>query len=121
LIAPVADYTVSHHKTARPLTRYSGQPETGIPRVGTQSTITRLFPVRITWGPEGQKMNEVSYFRIRAQHHSQLALEASDPSLTAAHEAIAAEMTAKVATADPNRKVVLVDGAAVDTYWSPAA
>jgi len=30
-------------------------------------------------------------------------------------------MTAKVATADPNRKVVLVDGAAVDTYWSPAA
>ena len=66
-------------------------------------------------------MNEVSYFRIRAQHHSQLALEASDPSLTAAHEAIAAEMTAKVATADPNRKVVLVDGAAVDTYWSPAA
>ena len=108
-------------QTAHPLTRYSGQPETGIPRVGTQSTITRLFPVRITWGPEGQKMNEVSYFTIRAQHHSQLALEASDPSLTAAHEAIAAEMTAKVATADPNRKVVLVGGVAVDTYWSPAA
>jgi hypothetical protein len=64
-------------------------------------------------------MNEVSYFAIRAQHHSQLAIEASDPDLKAAYEAIAADMLAKGATADPNRKVVLVDGVAVDTYWSP--
>jgi hypothetical protein len=59
-------------------------------------------------------MNEVSYFTIRAQHHSQLAQEASDPSLKTAYEAIAAEMSAKVATADPNRKVVLIDGVAVE-------
>ena len=64
-------------------------------------------------------MNEFSYFNIRAQHHSRLALEASDPRLKAAHEAIAAHMSAKVATADPNRKVVLVDGVVVDSYWSP--
>jgi hypothetical protein len=61
-------------------------------------------------------MNEVSYFTIRAQHHSQLALEASDPRLKAAYEAIAADMSAKVATADPNRKVVLIDGVAVDAH-----
>jgi hypothetical protein len=65
-------------------------------------------------------MNEVSYFTIRAEHHSRLALEASDPGLKAAYEAIAADMSAKVATADSNRKVVLVDGVAVDTFWSPA-
>jgi hypothetical protein len=62
-------------------------------------------------------MNEVTYFTIRAQHHSQLAMETSDPSLKAAYEAIAADMWAKAATADPNRKVVLADG--VDSYWSP--
>jgi hypothetical protein len=64
-------------------------------------------------------MNEVSYFAIRAQHHSQLAMEASDPDLKAAHEAIAADMSAKVATADPNRKVVLVDGVVVERSLSP--
>jgi hypothetical protein len=40
-------------------------------------------------------MNEFSYFNIRAQHHSRLAPEASDPRLKAAHEAIAAHMSAK--------------------------
>jgi hypothetical protein len=64
-------------------------------------------------------MNEVTYFTIRAQHHSQLAMETSDPSLKAAYEAIAADMSAKAATADPNRQVVLVDGVGGDSYWSP--
>jgi hypothetical protein len=64
-------------------------------------------------------MNEVIYFTIRAQHHSQLAMETSDPDLKAAYEAIAADMSAKAATADPNRKVVPVDGVGVDSYWSP--
>jgi hypothetical protein len=40
-------------------------------------------------------MNEFSYFNIRAQHHSRLAPEASDPRLKAAHEAIAAHMSAR--------------------------
>ena len=64
-------------------------------------------------------MNEVTYFTIRAQHHSQLAIETSDPDLKAAYEAIAADMSAKAATADPNRQVVMVDGVGVDSYWSP--
>jgi hypothetical protein len=65
-------------------------------------------------------MNEAHYFKIRARHHSWLAMEETDPELKAAHETIAAEMLAKIATADPNRKVILVDGAALDTSW-PAA
>src|ERR1700691_2249113 len=47
-------------------------------------------------------MNEVSYFSIRAQHYHQLAMEASDTRLKEVLEAIAADMSAKVATADPN-------------------
>ena len=66
-------------------------------------------------------MNEVSYFKIRAHHHSQLALEETDRELKAAHETIATEMLAKMAAADPNCKVVLVDGVAVDTSWPSAA
>jgi hypothetical protein len=66
-------------------------------------------------------MNEVSYFKIRAHHHSRLALEETDRELKAAHETIATEMLAKMAAADPNRKVVLVDGVAVDTSWPSAA
>ena len=50
-------------------------------------------------------MNEVSYFSIRAQHYHQLAMEASDTRLKEVLEAIAADMSAKVATADPNRQV----------------
>jgi hypothetical protein len=59
-------------------------------------------------------MNEVSYYTIRAQHYFQLALETMDPSLKSAYKAIANDMKAKVATADQNRKIVLIDGVAID-------
>lgn len=59
-------------------------------------------------------MNEVSYFIIRAQHYSQLAMDEMNPRLKVAFEAIAADMSAKVATADPHRQVVLIDGVTVD-------
>ena len=60
-------------------------------------------------------MNEVTYFTIRAQHHSQLAMETSDPSLKAAYEAIALDMSGKAATADRNREVYVIDGVAEGT------
>ena len=50
-------------------------------------------------------MNEVSYYSIRAQHYHQLALKATDTRLKEALDAIAADMSAKVATADPKRQV----------------
>jgi hypothetical protein len=50
-------------------------------------------------------MNEVSYFTLRAQHYHQLAMEASDARLKEVLEAIAVDMSAKVATADPDRQV----------------
>ena len=50
-------------------------------------------------------MNEVWYFTIRAQHYHQLAMDASDSRLKEVLEAIAVDMSAKVATADPNRQV----------------
>ena len=50
-------------------------------------------------------MNELSYFTIRSQHYRRLAAEAHDPRLKEALEAIAADMSNKVATADPNRQV----------------
>ena len=50
-------------------------------------------------------MNEVSYFTIRAQHYRQLAMEARDARLKDVLEAIAVDMSAKVATADPDRQV----------------
>lgn len=50
-------------------------------------------------------MNEVSYFTIWAQHYYQLAMDASDTRLKEVLEAIAVDMAAKVATADPNRQV----------------
>jgi hypothetical protein len=61
-------------------------------------------------------MNEISYFVIRAQHYSRLALEASDPKLKAAYEAVATEMSANLATANWNRHVFLIDGVAAGTY-----
>jgi hypothetical protein len=60
-------------------------------------------------------MNEVSYFTIRARHYSRMAFETVDPKLKAAYEAIAADMSAKVATADRSRQVFLMDGLAVGT------
>lgn len=60
-------------------------------------------------------MNETTYFIIRARHYFQLALETRDPNLKAAYEAIVADMSAKLATADSNREVFLMDGVAVDT------
>jgi hypothetical protein len=64
-------------------------------------------------------MNEVSFFRIRAQHHSRLALDATNPRLKAAYEAIATDMMLKSVTADPNRDVVMVDGVVVDLTGVP--
>jgi len=61
-------------------------------------------------------MNEISYFVLRALHYSRLALEASDPRLKAAYEAVATEMSAKLATADRNRHTFLTDGVAAGTY-----
>jgi len=59
-------------------------------------------------------MKETGYFIIRARHYFQLALETGDPNLKAAYQAIAADMSAKLATADSNREVFLIDGVAVD-------
>jgi hypothetical protein len=50
-------------------------------------------------------MNEASYFAIRAQHYHRLAALANDTRLKGALEAIAVDMSAKVATADSNRHV----------------
>jgi hypothetical protein len=50
-------------------------------------------------------MNEVSYFTLRAQHYHQLAMDASDARLKEVLEAIAVDMSAKVAAADPDRQV----------------
>ena len=50
-------------------------------------------------------MNEVSYFCIRAQHYLQLAMKTTDARLKEVLEAIAADMSAKAATADPKRQV----------------
>jgi hypothetical protein len=60
-------------------------------------------------------MNEVGYFTLRAQHYCQLAVETGDSRLKTAYEAIAADMSAKVATADRNRQIFLMDGLAVGT------
>jgi hypothetical protein len=58
-------------------------------------------------------MKEASYYRIRAQHYSQLAVATGDPRLKEAFKAIAADMASKVAAADPHREVFLIDGVAV--------
>ncbi len=59
-------------------------------------------------------MNEVSYFTIRGSHYSQLAMETGDATLRAAYEAIAADMLAKLMTADLSREVFLIDGVPLD-------
>jgi hypothetical protein len=58
-------------------------------------------------------MKEMSYYKIRAQHYFQLAEATGDPRLKEAFEAIAADMSSKVATADPHREVFLIDGVAL--------
>jgi hypothetical protein len=60
-------------------------------------------------------MREASYYRIRAQHYSQLAVVTGDPRLKEAFGAIAADMASKVAAADPGREIFLIDGVAVRT------
>jgi hypothetical protein len=64
-------------------------------------------------------MNEVTFFRIRAQHHSRLAVEATNPRLKAAYEAIATDMMLRSVTGDPNRDIVMVDGIVVDLTGVP--
>jgi hypothetical protein len=59
------------------------------------------------------KMNEVAYFKIRARHFSERAIETLDPNLKSAYAAIALDMAAKLKTADKTRTVILVDGIAI--------
>jgi hypothetical protein len=54
-------------------------------------------------------MNEVSYYGIRARHYRQLANDAICPNLKQAYWAIADDMAAKLAKADPNRRVRVTD------------
>jgi hypothetical protein len=61
-------------------------------------------------------VKEVSYYKIRAQHYSQLAEATDDSRLKEAFEAIAADMASKVTTADPQRDVFLIDGIAVGIF-----
>jgi hypothetical protein len=56
-----------------------------------------------------------AYFTLRAQQYCQLAVETGDSRLKTAYEAIAADMSAKVATANRNRQIFLMDGLAVGT------
>jgi hypothetical protein len=64
-------------------------------------------------------MNEVAYFKIRARHFSERALETLDPSLKAIYGAIAIDMMAKLKTADRSRNVILVGGVVVDPSEAP--
>jgi hypothetical protein len=59
-------------------------------------------------------MNEVAYFKIRARHFSQRAVETLNPNLKAAYTAVALDMAAKSKTADETRTVILIDGIAID-------
>lgn len=65
-------------------------------------------------------MNEVSFFRLRAQHHSSMAAATNDPKLKAAYEAIATDMMIRAVTADPNRDVAVIDGMVADLTAVPA-
>jgi hypothetical protein len=64
-------------------------------------------------------MNEVAYFKIRARHFSERALETLDPGLKAIYGAIAIDMMAKLKTAERSRNVILVGGIAVDPSEAP--
>jgi hypothetical protein len=64
-------------------------------------------------------MNETTYFKVRAKHFSQLATETLDPHAKAYYGAIAADMTAKLKTADLSRTVILIGDVAVDPSEVP--
>jgi hypothetical protein len=55
-------------------------------------------------------MNETSYYSGRAQSYAQLAREAKDTKLKQALEALSRQFALKAVTADPDRKVVVIDG-----------
>lgn len=55
-------------------------------------------------------MNEASYYSSRAQSYAQLAREAKDMKLKEALEAVSRQFVLKAITADPGRKVVVIDG-----------
>jgi hypothetical protein len=57
-------------------------------------------------------MNETSYYSSRAQSCAQLAREAKDMKLKQALEALSRQFALKAVTADPDRKVVVIDGVA---------
>jgi hypothetical protein len=55
-------------------------------------------------------MTETSYYCSRAQSYAQLAREAKDMKLKQALEAVSRQFSLKAVTADPDRKVVVIDG-----------
>jgi hypothetical protein len=57
-------------------------------------------------------MNEVDYFAGRAQYYLRRAGEDADDVLKRAHEAMAAEFSARAAAGDRTRMLTVVDGVA---------
>jgi hypothetical protein len=55
-------------------------------------------------------MSETTYYSSRAQSYAQLAREAKDMKLKQALEAVSRQFALKAVTADPDRKVVVIDG-----------
>jgi hypothetical protein len=64
-------------------------------------------------------MKAIAYFKVRALEYERRARETTDLRLKEAYGAIAADMRSKAATADPDRRVIVVDGVAVDASWTP--
>ena len=58
-------------------------------------------------------MKAVAYFKIRAMEYERRAVETADLRLKEAYAAMAADMQSKAATADPDRRVIVIDGVAV--------
>jgi hypothetical protein len=59
-------------------------------------------------------MKAVAYFKIRAMEYERRAVETADLRLKEAYAARAKDMLSKAATADPDRRVIVVDGVAFD-------
>jgi hypothetical protein len=57
-------------------------------------------------------MDQVSYYKARAQHYSGLAGNAGDTKLREAYEAVALDFSVRSITADANKRVHLIDGLA---------
>ena len=55
-------------------------------------------------------MSETSYYCSRAQSYAQLAAETKDMKLKEGLEAVSRHFALKAVTADPDRKIAVVDG-----------